>query len=539
MRIIATSCEGLDDPANARNVSPALASVLAAETLVVPPLRQRKRDIAALAAHFAARHAQRLGKAVPALDDEALGKLVTHEYLAANVHELEEAIRRAVILTDGPRIESEAIFLGVPAPASRWAFNLLSLPEPLVRRALRLFPRAAQAAAALVFAFILYQCWFVPAGPRGNLGTLLVWSVWWPMLVLSFFFAGRAWCAICPMMSAAGATQRFVNLEWHIPAWLRRHDATIVMAGFFLIVWAEQATRMRHSPRATGALLLAITIGAVVTAALLPRRSWCRYVCPLGGLAGVSSMTGLLELRPTPDICAAKCRDHACYKGDQHGAGCPMFNHVMFVESNQHCVLCLNCLQLCTNHSPQLNVRLPALDLMPASGDRSHAGRVMVLLAGLLVGLVVLQRWEGQASGLFAEWLRSHRLATVTAVLGAGAALAAAGIDAAGAAHRPGGRSRRAAAVLAARHGVGAGRDRRLRRLRVRVHPGLRCGARDARRADARGRRRARTHVRPARAGAGSGAARGLTVTLVVSWSLRRAAPHAGGSPSSHFVALK
>ena len=109
-------------------------------------------------------------------------------------------------------------------------------------------------------------------------------------------------------------------------------------------------------------------------------------MCPLGGLAGVSSMTGLLELRPTPDICAAKCRDHACYKGDEHVAGCPMFNHVMFVESNQHCVLCLNCLQLCPNHSPQLNVRLPALDLLPASGDRSHAGRVMVLLAGLLEG---------------------------------------------------------------------------------------------------------------------------------------------------------
>ena len=38
--IIATSCEGLDDPANARNVAPALAGVLAAQTLGVPPLRR-------------------------------------------------------------------------------------------------------------------------------------------------------------------------------------------------------------------------------------------------------------------------------------------------------------------------------------------------------------------------------------------------------------------------------------------------------------------------------------------------------------------
>ena len=31
----------------------------------------------------------------------------------------------------------------------------------------------------------------------------------------------------------------------------------------------------------------------------------------MGAFAGVGAMTGLVELRPTPDICAAKCRDGA------------------------------------------------------------------------------------------------------------------------------------------------------------------------------------------------------------------------------------
>jgi transcriptional regulator with AAA-type ATPase domain len=423
VRIIATCRENLDDLATAGTVSPALVRAVAAQRLVIPPLRQRKRDIAALAAHFVRKHALRLGKAAPGLDDEALNKLVTHEYLAANVTELEDGIRRAVILTDGPRIESEAIFLGQPPPPSRWAFNLLTLPQPAVGRALRLFPRALQALAAVIFGFIFYECWFAPAGPDGNWGTLLVWSVWWPLLVLSFFFAGRAWCAVCPMMSAGGATQRLFNLGWHIPAWLKRHDATIVMAGFFLIVWAEEATRMRHSPRATGALLLAIVAGAVVTAALLPRRTWCRHLCPLGGLAGVGAMTGLVELRPTPDICAAKCRDHACFKGDGHAGGCPMFNHVMFVDSNQHCVLCLQCVGLCAHHSPQLNVRLPALDLLTTTVDRSHVGRLMALLAGLLVALSAVQLWERQAGGSLPDLLGASRLLVVTAVLALGALL--------------------------------------------------------------------------------------------------------------------
>ena len=76
---------------------------------------------------------------------------------------------------------------------------------------------------------------------------------------------------------------------------------------------------------------------------LLPRRTWCRHLCPLGGFASLGSMTGLLELRPTADICAAKCSDHSCFKGGEHVDGCPLFNHVMFVDSNQHCVLCLKC----------------------------------------------------------------------------------------------------------------------------------------------------------------------------------------------------
>ena len=157
-----------------------------------------------------------------------------------------------------------------------------------MRRGLRLFPRVVQGAAALVFAFILYQCWFVPAGPDGNLGTALVWSVWWPLLVLSFFFAGRAWCAICPMMLGRRSRRSgLVDLVAH-PGWLKRHDVTIVMAGFFLIVWAEQAAGMRHSPRATGVLLLVILVGAVdhLGAAAAAYRG-AATLCPLGGFASV------------------------------------------------------------------------------------------------------------------------------------------------------------------------------------------------------------------------------------------------------------
>ena len=422
VRIIATCRGDFQELAAAGKVSPALAQALAGGVLAIRPLRDRKRDIPALAAHFVRRHARRLGKQAPTLDDQSLGKLVIYDYRHANVSELDEAIRRAVILTEGDRIDAEAIFLGQPPPPSRWAFNLLPPSRPAVRRALRLALQAGRVVVLGVFALILYESLFVPAGPAGNAATFLVWSVGWPLLVLSLFFAGRACCAVCPMPIVGETGRRVLNLKWRVPAWLKQHDAAIVMAGFVLIVWAEEVTAMRHSPRATGVLLLSIAAGAAVTAVLLPRRTWCRHLCPMGAFAGVGAMAGLVELRPTPDICSARCRDHSCFKGDERVEGCPLFNHVMFVDSNQHCVLCLKCVDTCPNDSPQLNLRPPGRDLLTTS-NRPDVGRWTVLLGGLLAALALLQHWERQAGGMMGGLLHEHRVLFVTSLLALGAAI--------------------------------------------------------------------------------------------------------------------
>ena len=429
VRVIATSRANLLEEAAAGRFSSELAAILLGDVLEVPPLREHKRDIPELAAHFVKKHAQRLGKRAPELEDPAMIRLVSYDYQFANMQELEESIERAVIITDGDTISADAIFLGPPHREDPRGFNLLSLPKPLLGVALRVFPSGIRAIAALVFAFILYECFAVEARSWGNIGTILVWAVWWPALILSFFFAGRAWCAVCPMAASGELAQRTVTrwskVERRIPAWLKEYDVFIVMAGFFLIVWAEEATDMRRSPVATGFLLLAIITGAVVTSALLPRRSWCRHLCPLGGFAGLCSTSSLLELRPTQDICSAKCKGHTCFKGDSSVPGCPMFQHVMFVESNRDCVLCLNCVRSCPNGSPQLNIRIPARELWTSISARPQVAMLVVLLLGLLVGQALIQYWESHATAW--SWLQAlmenYRFASITALLALSAAL--------------------------------------------------------------------------------------------------------------------
>lgn len=427
VRVIATSRANLLEEAASGRFSSDLAAIFLRDVLEVPTLRSRKRDIPDLANHFVKKHAQRLGKQITGLSDQAMIRLVSYDYLFANMQELEESIERAVIITDAEIIEPEAIFLGLPPSAKARGFNLLSLPKPIVRVGLRIFPGGVRVIAGAFFLFILYECFFVPAGPKGNLGTLLVWAVWWPGLVVSFFFAGRIWCSICPMASGGELTQRLVHrwhhVEWRIPAWLKDNDTAIVMTGFFLIVWVEEITQMRHSPVATGFLLLTIISGALVTSALFPRRTWCRHLCPMGGFAGLCSTSAVLELRPTQDICSAKCKGHSCYKGDANVPGCPMFQHVMFVDSNRDCVLCLNCARLCPNGSPQLNIRMPARELWTSVSARPQVGMLVVMLLGLLVGQSMLQLWESHATTWVQPLMEGHRVAFVSALLALCAAI--------------------------------------------------------------------------------------------------------------------
>jgi two-component system response regulator HydG len=76
--------------------------------VAIPPLRDRVDDIPALVAVMLERHAVRHGIAPRGFTPEALSALVRYAW-PGNVRELENAIERALAVSDGPRIELEAL----------------------------------------------------------------------------------------------------------------------------------------------------------------------------------------------------------------------------------------------------------------------------------------------------------------------------------------------------------------------------------------------------------------------------------------------
>ena len=74
----------------------------------VPPLRNRKDDIPALAYHFLNKYSKELGRNVPHIATEAMRQLIMHDW-PGNIRELENVIHRAVIVCEGNVLKPEHI----------------------------------------------------------------------------------------------------------------------------------------------------------------------------------------------------------------------------------------------------------------------------------------------------------------------------------------------------------------------------------------------------------------------------------------------
>ena len=116
----------------------------------LPPLRERRDDIAPLAAHFLARHADRYRKPLAGFEPEALAALESHAW-PGNVRELDHTIERAVLMAQGSRIRAADLGLRGGGPATRLEdLPLEEVERMLIRKALeRHGGNVSQAAKAL------------------------------------------------------------------------------------------------------------------------------------------------------------------------------------------------------------------------------------------------------------------------------------------------------------------------------------------------------------------------------------------------------
>lgn len=121
VRVLAATNQDLEQRCSAGSFRRDLLYRLNAFTLRIPPLRERAGDAEKIADALQSKFARRFGRGAVHLTEDARAAIAAHPW-PGNVRELVNSLQRAVMLTDDPAIEPDALGLGatrLSAPPDR------------------------------------------------------------------------------------------------------------------------------------------------------------------------------------------------------------------------------------------------------------------------------------------------------------------------------------------------------------------------------------------------------------------------------------
>lgn len=235
-----------------------------------------------------------------------------------------------------------------------------------------------------------------PVGSH-NFSIVFVWIAWWAILILvAVPFFGRGWCAVCPIPLPGEWLQRGAVLAPpdKKPKWLNRRwpraFRNIWLQNISFLLLALFSSVLLTTPNITGIVLAAMLFAAIGLSALFERRSFCRYLCPVGGFIGLYSQTAPIELRIKDKQVCASCEGKPCYNGSAEGYGCPWDVFPGGLTKNSYCGLCMECIRTCPYDNIAVNARAFSADLAKPSARMDEAFKAFIMLGSAMIYAGVL-----------------------------------------------------------------------------------------------------------------------------------------------------
>ena len=235
-----------------------------------------------------------------------------------------------------------------------------------------------------------------PVGSH-NFSIVFVWIAWWAILILvAVPFFGRGWCAVCPIPLPGEWLQRGailappdkkpkrLNRRWP------RAFRNIWLQNISFLLLALFSSVLLTTPNITGIVLAAMLFAAIGLSIVFERRSFCRYLCPVGGFIGLYSQTAPLELRIKDKKVCAACEGKPCYNGSAEGYGCPWDIFPGGLTKNSYCGLCMECIRTCPFDNIAVNARPFSADLAKPSARMDEAFKAFIMLGSAMIYAGVL-----------------------------------------------------------------------------------------------------------------------------------------------------
>ena len=284
-------------------------------------------------------------------------------------------------------------FVAIVPPGRNQLAGRNLLDWPVIGKLLRWrhFPTLLIAPTMIIFLFIVLVGLFGEQ-TTGNPAILLTWILWWPAVIFTFLLLGRIWCTACPFGYTGDLVQKIFSFRLRPPRIFKNMWWRLGL--FLALTWATTLWALDRWPWGTAWLGLGLTLGAVGLAVLYEKRTFCRYVCPLGGIFGLYSMTAPVRIGvKDQQTCQQDCSHKDCYQA------CAWFEFAAVLNRNAECNLCLDCVRACPHDNLILQTQGPATDLALFDPHRKSLDEgstvAAVLGVALLQTVVMLNAWKG------------------------------------------------------------------------------------------------------------------------------------------------
>ncbi len=235
-----------------------------------------------------------------------------------------------------------------------------------------------------------------PVGNQ-NFSIVFVWIAWWAVLILfAVPLLGRGWCAVCPIplpgewlqrgavLNPPDKKSKWSNLRW--PKALRN----IWLQNLSFLLLALFSSLLLTTPNVTAVVLAGMLFSAIGLSLVFERRTFCRYLCPVGGFIGLYSQAAPIELRIKDKQICITCEGKPCYNGSANGYGCPWDVYPAGLTKNTYCGLCMECVRTCPHDNIAVNLRPFAMDLARPSAKLDEAFKAFVMLGSAMIYAAVL-----------------------------------------------------------------------------------------------------------------------------------------------------
>jgi polyferredoxin len=227
-----------------------------------------------------------------------------------------------------------------------------------------------------------------------NLANLLVWSYWWPLVVVAAILMGRMWCMVCPMELVTSLAGR-IGFRRKVPKLFKSGWVITIFYTVVLIVGVHTLAIHRF-PHRMALYLLTLMGAAVLVGLIYEKRAFCSHVCPVGHLLGLYALVSPFEWRADDKSVCEACKGKDCVVKKNHyrlvGRSCTSNLYPATIKDNQVCLLCTQCLKSCPYGNTRFSLRKPFADFFSAVELRTAQVCFILLVSGFVV-YEILSEW--------------------------------------------------------------------------------------------------------------------------------------------------